>query len=147
RHREAGQGGSDLQEHGDRAVREPPLLRPRRQSERPERRRPPQGTGVIRPGSGGIMDTKKLILGLSTLAVVAGLILVCFAPGGFLNRPQNQAVALDMPMLGEVKLETNGPGLGSPGPVTGFILLGAGAVGFVVAWAMKPSLGKPGPLS
>ena len=92
------------------------------------------------------MDMKKMFLGLATLAMVVGIALVCFTPGGFLNR-QNQSVAMAMPGFGEMRIDAGSPGLGSPGPVTGFILMFLGAAGYVVAFSMKPSTGKPEPLA
>jgi hypothetical protein len=44
------------------------------------------------------MDLRKMVLGLTTLAIVAGLLLVCFAPGGWFNKGQTEKAAFKTPV-------------------------------------------------
>ena len=65
------------------------------------------------------MNFRRLIGGLSTLAMLVGILLVCFIPGGFFNT-----------FHGLILLD-------NVGHVFGFILLGLGAVGFVILWSLE----------
>lgn len=82
------------------------------------------------------MSNKRLIPGFCAILAIVGLILICFSPGGFFNT-QGGRGTIDVPGV-QITLEADrGPELTRPGPVIGFVLLGAGIVGLVVATAMK----------
>jgi hypothetical protein len=51
------------------------------------------------------MDLRKMVLGLTTLAIVAGLLLVCFAPGGWFNKGQTEKAAFNPDSAVEVSWE------------------------------------------
>jgi hypothetical protein len=80
------------------------------------------------------MDKRRLVLGLSVLLLVAGLSLAAFTPGGFFNRVQTHSV--EVPFFGTMTVR--GEGATSPWPVVGYVLLGLGGLGLVLAFAMKP---------
>jgi hypothetical protein len=78
----------------------------------------------------GIVDTRKLVFGLSVLLILAGILLALFTPGGLLNKQDDLTN-----LMGSFGLSVQRT---SPGPIIGYVLLGLGAVGVVVAYAMKP---------
>jgi hypothetical protein len=83
------------------------------------------------------MDTRRLVLGLSLLLVVAGVLVACFAPGGLWNR-QSVTQSVDVPFMGNLTVRSEG----APSSwlaVVGWVLAGAGAVGMVAAFAMRPA--------
>jgi hypothetical protein len=65
------------------------------------------------------MNIRRLIGGLSFLALLVGALLLCFIPGGLVNTT-----------LGMIHLN-------QAGHIFGFILLGLGAVGLVVLWSLE----------
>jgi hypothetical protein len=79
------------------------------------------------------MNFKRLIGGLSFLTLFTGVLLLLFIPGGFLN-PYPQ-VYVDL--VGPRGILPGGVSLDQPGHIAGFVLLGVGAVGFVVLWSLK----------
>jgi hypothetical protein len=81
-----------------------------------------------------VVDNRRLVLGLSVLLLVAGIALACFTPGGFFNRQQEHSV--EMPFFGTMTVR--GEGATSAWPVAGYVLLGLGGLGLVLAYAMKP---------
>ena len=82
------------------------------------------------------MSNQRLILGVCTILIAFGLLLICFAPGGFLNTEGGEG-KIDVPGV-QITLEAKrGPELSRPGPVAGFVLLGVGAVGLALAMAMQ----------
>jgi hypothetical protein len=83
------------------------------------------------------MDLRKLVLGLSALAIVSGLLLVCFAPGGWFNKGQTEKAALKTP-VGSFEI-TAQEAKSSDWPTVGYVLLGIGGVGVVAFLSMKPS--------
>jgi hypothetical protein len=85
------------------------------------------------------MDKQKLVGGIAVLALIAGGLLTCFTPGGFLQAKPEERTVVDTPLVDvRVTSQEEQPGLVSPGPIAGFVLLGLGAVGVVAALAMKP---------
>ena len=81
------------------------------------------------------MDLRKFMFGLTAIAIIAGLLLVVFAPGGWLNRGQTEKDAVNTP-LGSLEITTR-EAKTSPWPTVGYVLLGIGAVGVVTFIAMK----------
>ncbi len=81
------------------------------------------------------MDMRKLILGLSGVCLIAGLLLVCFAPGGWFNKGKVEKAEVKTP-LGSLELSTR-ESKSSEWPTVGYVLLGAGAVGAVAFASMK----------
>jgi hypothetical protein len=81
------------------------------------------------------MDARKLLLGVAALALIAGLLLASFAPGGWFNREESGAAALRTP-FGTVQVETTET-KSSVWPTVGYVLLGLGGVVIVVAYAMR----------
>jgi hypothetical protein len=79
------------------------------------------------------MNIRRLIGGLSFLCFLTGALLVLLVPGGLLNPWQN-----GWPRAGGLWPNIT---LDQPGHIAGFVLLGIGAVGFVVLF----SLNKPAP--
>jgi hypothetical protein len=77
------------------------------------------------------MDRRRLAFGLGFLLIVAGLLLAFFTPGGLFNRT----------MIG-TPFGSFDIGESSPWPVVGYVLVGIGAVGLVIGFAMKK---PPGP--
>lgn len=65
------------------------------------------------------MNFRRLICGLSALAMLVGLLLICFISGGLVNTLHGYIALNDV------------------GHVFGFILLGLGAVGFVILWSLE----------
>ena len=78
------------------------------------------------------MDRRRLVLGLGVLLVVAGALLACFTPGGLFNSGGQETVSTP---IGSFSFQ--GEKKSSAGPIIGYVLLGVGAVGLVVAFAMK----------
>ena len=68
------------------------------------------------------MDLRKMILGLTTLAIVAGLLLVCFTPGGWFNKGRTEKTALKTP-VGSFEI-TAQEAKSSVWPTVGDVLLG-----------------------
>jgi hypothetical protein len=86
------------------------------------------------------MNKRKLVGGLAVLALIAGALLVCLAPGGFFQQAPENRTVVDTPVvrINVASEDEDQASLSSPGPVAGFVLLGLGAVGLVAAFAMKP---------
>jgi|GEM_PF-3970093 len=82
------------------------------------------------------MDVRKLVLGLTGVALIAGLLLVCFAPGGWFNRGRTEKTEVKTP-LGSLEFSTR-ESKSSEWPTIGYVLLGAAAVGAVAFISMKP---------
>jgi hypothetical protein len=80
------------------------------------------------------MDKRRLVLGLSVLLLVAGALLACFTPGGLFNRPQ-VTQSMDVPFFGTMTVRAEGGT--TAWPVVGYVLLGLGGVGSILAFAMK----------
>jgi hypothetical protein len=80
-----------------------------------------------------VMDRRRLVFGVAALLLVAGALLACFAPGGLLNRAD--VTTLETPFGVFSKSEAKS----SPWPMVGYGLLGLGALGMVVGFAMKPT--------
>jgi hypothetical protein len=78
------------------------------------------------------MDMRRLLAGLGLALFLAGLVLACFTPGGWLNRGSTETVSSPLGSI-TVTVEKS-----SAGPVIGYVLLGLGAVALVGAFAMKP---------
>jgi hypothetical protein len=81
------------------------------------------------------MDLRKLVLGLTALALIGGLLLVCFAPGGLFNRGETEKAAVKTP-LGSFEITAH-ESKSSVWPTVGYVLLGMGAVGVVAFISMK----------
>jgi hypothetical protein len=77
------------------------------------------------------MNTRRLIIGLAVLLLIAGAALACFAPGGLLNRAN--VTSVDTPFGSFSKSEA----VSSSWPLVGYALLGLGGVGVVVGIALK----------
>ncbi|MFC1706417.1 hypothetical protein ACFL59_06270 [Planctomycetota bacterium] len=77
------------------------------------------------------MDKRRLIFGLALLLLIAGVVLACFAPGGFFNTSGAQTIGTP---LGSFSMP--GAKKASAGPIVGYALLGLGGIGLVVAFAM-----------
>lgn len=86
------------------------------------------------------MDLRKLVLGLTALALVVGLLLVCFAPGGWFNRGETEKAAVKTP-LGSFEITAH-ESKSSVWPTVGYVLLGIGAVGAVAFISMKSQHGS-----
>lgn len=86
------------------------------------------------------MDLRKLVLGLTALAIVTGFLLVCFAPGGWLNRGKTEKAELKTP-VGSLEFTTR-EAKSSAWPTVGYVLLGIGAVGVVASLSMKSPRGS-----
>lgn len=84
---------------------------------------------------GGLMDVRKLVLGLTGLAIVAGLLLVCFAPGGWFNKGKTERAEVKTP-IGSLEFSTR-ESKSSNWPTVGYVLLGAGGIGVVAFVSMK----------
>lgn len=78
------------------------------------------------------MDKRRLVLGLAVLLMVVGGVLACFTPGGLFNSSYEKS--LETP-FGSVTV--TGQKKSSEWPIVGYVLLGAGALGLVLAFAMK----------
>jgi hypothetical protein len=83
------------------------------------------------------MDLQKMVLGLTTLAIVAGLLLACFAPGGWFNKGQTEKAAFKTP-VGSIEI-TAQEAKSSVWPTVGYVLLGIGGVGVVAFLSIKSS--------
>jgi hypothetical protein len=81
------------------------------------------------------MDLRKLVLGLTALAILAGLLLVCFAPGGWFNRGRTEKSSVKTP-VGSLEITTQ-EAQSSVWPTVGYVLLGIGAAGVVASISMK----------
>ena len=92
------------------------------------------------PGE-GLMDLRKLVFGLTALAIIGGLLLVYFAPGGWFNSGQTERAAVKTPvgLLEITAHETKS----SVWPTVGYVLLGIGRVGVVAFLCMKSSHSSP----
>jgi hypothetical protein len=77
------------------------------------------------------MDTRRLLLGAGVLLLVAGLLLACLTPGGWLNRGTTQTLSTPFGSLSVTETKS------SAGPVIGYVLLGLGGVVLVAAFALK----------
>jgi hypothetical protein len=90
------------------------------------------------------IDLTRLGQALAVLCLGAGLFLLCLTPGGFLNKtlPEDCRKYRDLPAYGVISRrlsceERAYVELGNAGPVAGFVLIGLGALGLVVAYAKK----------
>jgi len=81
------------------------------------------------------MDLRKLVLGLTALAIIGGLLLVCFAPGGWFNRGQTEKAEVKTP-VGSVEITAHET-KSSVWPTVGYVLLGIGGVGVVALISIK----------
>jgi hypothetical protein len=82
------------------------------------------------------MDVRKLVLGLTSLCLVVGVLLVCFAPGGWFNKGKTERAEVKTP-IGSLEFSTR-ESKTSNWPTVGYVLLGAGAIGAVVYVSLKP---------
>jgi hypothetical protein len=80
------------------------------------------------------MDTRRLVFGLAMLLVIVGALLACFTPGGILNRGV-VTQSVDLPFVGSLTVRAEGAS--SPWPIVGYVLLGLGGLGLVIAFAIK----------
>jgi hypothetical protein len=108
------------------------------------------------------MDKRRLVLGLGVLLLICGALLACFSPGGLLHSSGSKTLSTPFGSF-SVQGDKSSAGLiingsetlstpfgsfsvqgekFSAGPIIGYVLLGLGAVGLVIAFAMK-SLPKP----
>jgi hypothetical protein len=83
------------------------------------------------------MDKRRLIFGSALLLIAIGLLLAAVTPGGWFNRD----IASASIQLGSVSIQGFEERKSSPWPTTGYVLMGVGGLGMVVAYAMKPSRG------
>ena len=83
------------------------------------------------------MDVRKLVFGLSGVALIAGLLLVCFSPGGWFNKAKTERAEVKTP-IGSLEFSTQ-ESKSSNWPTVGYVLLGAGAIGAVAFVSMKSS--------
>jgi hypothetical protein len=83
------------------------------------------------------MDKRRLIFGSALLLIAIGLLLAAVTPGGWFNRD----IASSSIQFGSVTIEGFQERKSSPWPTIGYILMGVGGLGMVVAYAMKPSRG------
>ena len=74
------------------------------------------------------MDKRRLIGGLGALLILAGLLIAFFVPGGLFN------LGTVTQTLGPLTITTP---VSSPWPIVGWVLAAVGAVGIVIAFAMK----------
>jgi hypothetical protein len=81
------------------------------------------------------MDLRKMVLGLTALAIVTGLLLVCFAPGGWFNKGETEKAQLKTP-IGSFEI-TAQEAKSSVWPTVGYVLLAVGGVGIVAFLSMK----------
>jgi hypothetical protein len=79
------------------------------------------------------MDTRRLLFGAGVLLIVVGLLLASFTPGGWFNRGGG-GTSIETPFGG---ITVPGEQKSSPWPIVGYVVLGLGAVGLVVAFAIK----------
>jgi len=75
------------------------------------------------------MDKRRLIGGLGALLILAGLLIAFFVPGGLFNR------GTVTQSFGLWTITT--PPVSSPWPIVGWVLAAVGAMGIVIAFAMK----------
>ena len=87
------------------------------------------------------MDLRKMVLGLTALAIVAGFLLVCFAPGGWFNRVHTETAAVKTP-VGSLELTAH-ESKTSVWPTVGYVLLGIGGIGVVALLSMKSPRSTP----
>jgi hypothetical protein len=80
------------------------------------------------------MDRRRLIGGLAVVVLLVGVLLALFSPRGAFNSGAVRE-SLDTP-IGTFSRTVGGQS--SPWPVVGYVLAGVGAVGLVVAFALKP---------
>jgi hypothetical protein len=78
------------------------------------------------------MNLRRLVCGLSVLLLVTGALLACFTPGGLFNDGGRETITTP---IGSFSFQ--GESRSSAGPIVGYVLCGMGAVGLVVAFAMK----------
>jgi hypothetical protein len=79
------------------------------------------------------MDRRRLVLGLGVLLLVVGTLLAGFTPGGLFNAGGSETIGTPIGTF-----TVPGAKKSSAGPVVGYPLMGAGALGLVAAFAMKP---------
>jgi hypothetical protein len=85
------------------------------------------------------MDVKRLMVGVSALVLLIGFLLFGFTAGGVFNKivPTSWKYP-NSPLSGTVHhLEGAYMDLARPGPATGLILIGVGAVGLIYVYASK----------
>jgi hypothetical protein len=82
------------------------------------------------------MVSQRAIVGVCVALMLVGLLLICFAPGGFLNTEGGRGT-IDVPGV-QITLDADrGPELSRPGPVAGFVLLGVGVAGLLAGLMLK----------
>jgi hypothetical protein len=86
------------------------------------------------------MDLRKLVLGLTALALLGGFLLVCFAPGGWFNRGETEKAEVKTP-LGSLEI-TAREAKSSAWPTVGYVLLGLSGIGAVALISMKSPRGS-----
>ncbi|HWP59105.1 MAG TPA: hypothetical protein VNL14_14525 [Candidatus Acidoferrales bacterium] len=80
------------------------------------------------------MDLRRLVLGLTAVALLAGLLLASFAPGGWFNKGEIEKAAVKTP-VGSLEITTE-QSKTSAWPTVGYVLLGLGAIGVVTFLSM-----------
>ena len=83
------------------------------------------------------MDVRKLVFGLSGVALIVGLLLVCFSPGGWFNKGKTERAEVKTP-IGSMEFSAR-ESHSSNWPTVGYILLGAGVIGAMAFVSMKSS--------
>jgi hypothetical protein len=79
------------------------------------------------------MDMRKLGFGLGAILLVLGLLLACFAPGGFFNSATTDIVSTP---LGKISVTQEKKA--SVWTTVGYVMLGVGTITLVLAYAMGP---------
>ena len=82
------------------------------------------------------MISQRAMICLCSVLIVVGLLLLCFAPGGFLNT-EGERGTIDVPGVQITVDADRGPELSRPGPVAGLVLLGVGIAGLLAGLMMK----------
>ena len=83
------------------------------------------------------MDVRKLVFDLTGVALIAGLLLVCFSPGGWFNKAKTERAEVKTP-VGSLEFSTQ-ESKSSNWPTVGYVLLGAGVLGAVASVSLKSS--------
>jgi hypothetical protein len=82
------------------------------------------------------MDTRKLCFGLGAVAILVGLLLAAFTPGGWFNHGASANTTMDMPFFGTVSVNADTTH-SSVWPIVGYVLMGVGAVAVVVGYSLN----------
>ncbi len=82
------------------------------------------------------MDVKRLLVGISSLALLFGFLLISFAEGGVFNKivPISYKKYVSGPVYHPEGAYID---LAQPGPTIGLILIGVGAIGLIYVYASK----------